>query len=73
MGQDWAAVSVGAGLGCSQRWGGAGVQLVLGRGWGTVSVGAGLASNPGSHPAFRTTSDEKLDESLGSRLGLGCS
>ena len=27
-----------------------------------------LASNPGSHPAFRTASDEKLDESLGSRL-----
>ena len=26
-----------------------------------------LASNPGSHPAFRTASDEKLDESLGSK------
>ena len=43
------------------------------------TVGRGglvLASNPGSHPAFRrlplfrTASDEKLDESLGSRLGL---
>ena len=32
-----------------------------------------VASDPGSHPAFRhsafrTASDEKLDESLGSRL-----
>ena len=27
-----------------------------------------LASNPGSHPAFRTASDEKLDASLGPRL-----
>ena len=42
-----------------------------------VSVCVVLASNPGSHPAFRrlqygkaecTASDEKLDESLGSRL-----
>ena len=27
-----------------------------------------VALNPGSHPAFRTASDEKPDESLGSRL-----
>ena len=27
-----------------------------------------LAWNPGSHPAFRCLQDEKLDESLGSRL-----
>ena len=39
-----------------------------------------LASSPGSHPAFRrlqyekrsTVSDEKLDESLGSRLMCAC-
>ena len=36
----------------------------IGRGHFTV------ASVPGSHPAFRTASDEKLDESLGPRLTL---
>ena len=32
-------------------------------------LGREVASNPGSHRCLQSASDEKLDESLGSRLG----